>query len=115
MMRTQVSMFASVLLGAALPLASLALAQDPRPPYPQRQAPSQQMQDPSRQADVRTFAGKITKSAGKYILEDPSSKTSFSLDDQKTAKKYDGKSVVITGSLDTTSNTIHVQKIEAAA
>jgi hypothetical protein len=64
---------------------------------------------------VRTFAGKITKSAGKYILEDPSSKTSFSLDDQKTAKKYDGKSVVITGSLDTTSNTIHVQKIEAAA
>jgi len=48
-------------------------------------------------------------------LEDLASKTPFALDDQKTAKKYDGKSVVVTGSLDTSTNTIHVRKIEAAA
>jgi len=65
--------------------------------------------------DMRTFSGKITKSNGKYVLEDLASKTPFALDDQKTAKKYDGKSVIVTGSLDTSTNTIHVQKIEAAA
>jgi hypothetical protein len=66
-------------------------------------------------ADVRTFSGKIAKANGKYVLEDPSAKTPFALDDQKAAKKYEGKSVVVTGSLDDSSNTIHVQKIEAAA
>lgn len=64
---------------------------------------------------MRTFSGKITKSNGKYVLEDPASKTPFALDDQKTAKKYDGKSVVVTGFLDTSTNTIHVRKIESTA
>ena len=39
----------------------------------------------------------------------------MALDDQKAAKKYDGKAVIVTGSLDTATTTIHVQKIEAAA
>ena len=69
----------------------------------------------NQSADVRTFSGKIEKANGKYVLEDPSAKTPFAIDDQKAAKKYEGKSVVITGSLDDSSNTIHVQKIEAAA
>lgn len=115
MYRIRVTPLASFLLIAALPLAGIAFAQEPRPAYPppQQQAnPGQQMPD---QTDLRTFAGKISKSGGKYVLEDPSSNTSFTLDDQKTAKKYDGKSVVVTGRLDTSSNTIHVQKIQAAA
>jgi len=112
MIRTRVCSFASFLL--ALPLAGLALAQEPRPAYPPPQQASQQPQD-YNQSEVKTFAGKISKSGGKYILEDRSSKSSFSLDDQKTAKKFDGKPVVVTGTLDTASNTIHVQKIESAA
>jgi hypothetical protein len=51
---------------------------------------------------------------GKYVLEDLTEKTSYLLDDQKSAKKYEGKTVVVTGTLDNVSNTIHVQKIATA-
>jgi len=116
MKRTRVTPLASFLLISGLPLAGFALAQEPGPtsPPPQEQTQPGQ-QNPDMQADLRTFAGKISKSGGKYVLEDPSTNTSFSLDDQKRAKKYEGKSVVVTGRLDTSSNTIHVQKIESAA
>jgi len=49
------------------------------------------------------------------VLEDLSVKTSLSLDDQKAASQYEGKTVIVTGSLDTTNNMIHVQKIEIAS
>ena len=39
----------------------------------------------------------------------------YLLDDQATAKKYEGQRVVVTGTLDATHNTIHVRKIEAVA
>jgi len=113
MNRTRISFFASLLVASALPLSGLVLAQEPRPAYPPPQS-AQQTQN-NNQTEVKTFAGKISKSGGKYVLQDPSSNSAFSLDDQKTAKKFDGKSVVVTGSLDTASNTIHVQKIESAA
>ncbi|SRR6267154_59871 len=66
------------------------------------------------QSEIKTFAGTITLSNGKYVLEDPSTKRSYYLDDAKTAKKFDGKMVVVTGTLNNSGYTIHVQKIEAA-
>ncbi len=64
---------------------------------------------------LKTFAGTVMLSNGKYVLEDPSIKHSYYLDDAKAAKKFDGKMVVVTGTLDNSGYTIHVQKIEAAA
>jgi len=49
------------------------------------------------------------------MLEDPSTRTSFALDNQKLAKKYEGKNVVVTGTLDEANNILHVRKIELAA
>ena len=40
--------------------------------------------------------------------------SSYYLDDAKSPRKYEGKDVVVTGTLDAANNTIHVQKIEAA-
>ncbi len=37
------------------------------------------------------------------------------LDDQKTAKKYEGKKVLVTGTFDADKKMIHVQKIEELA
>ena len=111
----RVTPFASLLLVSSLSLAPLLLAQNPRSSPPPRQQAPQTSSQASNQTDTRTFSGTITKSNGKYVLEDPASRTPFALDDQKAAKKYDGKSVIITGFLDTSTNTIHVQKIEAAA
>jgi Protein of unknown function (DUF5818) len=59
--------------------------------------------------------GRITKANnGKLRLEDPSTLTSFALDNQKLAKKYAGKNVVVTGTLDEANNILHVRKIELA-
>jgi len=116
MQRTRVFPIASFLLISALPLVGFIRAQDPRPAYPppqQQSQPGQQAAD--AQAELRMFSGKIAKAGGKYVLQDPASNTAFSLDDQKAAKKYDGKTVMVTGRLDTSNNTIHVQKIDAAA
>ena len=111
----RVTPFASLLLVSSLSLAPLLVAQSPRSSPPPRQQAPQTSPQASNQTDTRTFSGKITKSNGKYVLEDLASRTPFALDDQKAAKKYDGKSVIVTGFLDTSTNTIHVQKIEAAA
>jgi NAD-dependent DNA ligase len=75
---------------------------------------NQKQTQSDRQAEVKTFAGTVTFSNGKYVLEDPSAKRSYYLDDEKAAKKFEGKMVVVTGTLDSASYTIRVQKIEAA-
>lgn len=62
--------------------------------------------------DAQTFTGKITKSGGKYVLKDETTRTTYALDDQNQAKSFEGKSVKVTGKLDTSSNTIQVATIE---
>jgi hypothetical protein len=61
---------------------------------------------------AQTFNGKISKSGGKYVLKDTATQTSYTLDDQDRAKQYEGKTVKVTGSLDSSSNTIRVASIE---
>jgi hypothetical protein len=89
-------------------------AQDRSSFYPPGSKWRQDQTRPESESQAKTFTGKITKSNGKYMLEDTTG-TSYQLDDQKNAQKYSGKSVLVTGTLDASSNTIRVQKIEAAA
>jgi hypothetical protein len=114
----RVTPFIPLLLALALPLAAATPARNPGgPPYanPPQQSQSQDQTQNRDQPEVKTFAGKITKSNGKYVLEDPTVSSSYYLDDAKSAKKYEGKNVVVTGTLDAANHTIHVQKIESAA
>ena len=93
-------------------VASL-MAQEPAQ-SPQDQGQSQQRDN--GQATENSFAGRITKgSKGKLMLVDPSKNTSLLLDNQALAKKYEGKNVVVTGTLDETNNILHVKKIDLAA
>jgi hypothetical protein len=92
-----------------LPLAltgSMLLAQDePKPP-----AEGQTQQD-----SQQTVTGKIAKSDdGKYVLVD-SAGTMYQLDNQSTARKFAGKMVKVSGTVDTSSNSIHVTQIKAAS
>src|SRR6266851_10503658 len=48
------------------------------------------------------------KSGGKYALYDPTGKRAYQLDDQKKARDYAGQKVTITGTFDSTSDSIHV-------
>jgi len=76
---------------------------------------AQSQQDPKTQ----TFTGKITRTprdnsspSHTYVLQDDTHNTSFYLDNETEAAKYDGLKVTVTGSLDTSSNTIHVVSIQ---
>lgn len=87
-------------------------APKPAPNAQQQQPPQADPQDQS--ADAKAFTGTIVKDGGKLVLKDMTNAT-YQLDDQQQAKNYQGKTVKITGSLDASSNTIHVAKIELAS
>ena len=65
--------------------------------------------------DTQTFVGKVAKAGGKYVLKDMTNKMTYMLDDQERAKAFEGKSVKVTGMLDTQTNTIRVAAIEPAS
>lgn len=88
------------------------------PQSPDKAPPPAQQQQQDQQQD-KQFKGKIVKlESGQYALvtgQAPEGKVAgHFLDDQEGAKKYDGKQVMVTGTFDTASNTIHVTNIEAA-
>jgi hypothetical protein len=102
-------------LKAALPIlaltGSMLIAQDD----PDVKQPLENGQT----AYQRATAGKIVESLDsnyvlvKYVLLDPAD-TVYQLDDQATAKKFVGKIVKVSGTVDETNNTIHVTVITPA-
>jgi hypothetical protein len=73
----------------------------------QAQKPQQDLQQQERQS----YAGKVSERHGKFYLEEPHSKTAYRLEGTWSAKRYLGKKVRITGSLDTETNVLHVVTI----
>ena len=96
---------ACVLLGLALP--SFGQANGTQKPETQT---TQNNEMSANTQNAQTFQGTIDRSHNTYVLKD-SSGTTYQLDDQKKAKDYAGQQVKVTGSLDTSSNTIHVSAI----
>jgi len=118
--KTRVSYLFWAALAAALVLPWAAVAGGAHGKADVAQNPSSQptAQDNSQrndQNDVKTFTGTIAKSNGNYVLEESTVGGTYVLDDQKTASNYEGKKVVVTGTYDADSKTIHVQKIEELA
>jgi hypothetical protein len=113
--RKNVARLAVVILAGILPLAGVALAENARTQQGRPQTPNMQTPPQENNEDLRTYSGKISISSGKYVLEGASPRGPYLLDDQKSAKKYEGKNVLVTGLLDRSSNTIHVQRIQEAA
>ena len=72
----------------------------------------QREQEQQQQPQAKTFTGKISKSGEKFVLEEETLRMTFQLDDAKKAQPYQGKRVVVTGTLDAQNNVIHVQAIE---
>ena len=93
------------------------LAQDNPSSQPQA-APQEQSSPPSgteyQPQAAKAFTGKIMKDGGKLVLKDMAG-TTYQLDDQQKAKKFAGKEVKVIGSLDASSNTIHVENIELSS
>ena len=76
-------------------------------PAPDTRAPAQEKQGPAAQ----TLSGTVIKLGNKYVLK-TTDKQTYELDDQDKAREYEGKQVKIVGSLDRTTNMIHITSIE---
>ena len=74
--------------------------------------PALQAQAP---VEAGTFFGTILKNGNNFVLSDAATKTRYTLDNPKKASPYEGTSVKVTGTLDMTSNLIHVETIEQVA
>jgi hypothetical protein len=55
------------------------------------------------------------KAGGKYVLYDRAAKTIYLLDDQQKPAQFAGKNVKVTGTLDKTTETLHVTSITATS
>ena len=110
-----------LMMAAALCAFTPGLPAQSQATPPQENQPPQTQQAPqTEQQQSKTYAGKIMKlQNGNYALitgQTPQGQASgHFLDNQEEAKKYEGKQVTVTGTLEMASNTIHVTKIQAAA
>lgn len=99
------------LLGAGIAAATPKQAQ----PLTSFDAFQNQGQQNQQQPEMQTFMGTIMKTGDQLVFSDDATQSSYRLDDQKTAQKFEGKKVRVTGLLDAQDNMIRVQSIEAAA
>jgi hypothetical protein len=84
----------------------------PAPATPPTFPTSEAKPQPDR-ADEMVYMGTIVKDGDAYVLQTGNEK--YLLDSQKKAKKYKGKDVKITGTLDKAKNLIHVEKIKPSS
>lgn len=84
----------------------------PAPATPPTFPTSEAKPQPDR-ADEMVYMGTIVKDGDAYVLQTGNEK--YLLDSQKKAKRYKGKDVKITGTLDKTKNLIHVEKIKPSS
>jgi|SRR5262250_10153 len=101
------------LLRVFLLVAGLGLACSPPAPILGNQS-NLRSQKQEQQPEIKTFIGRIARQGPKFVLQDSTLRTSYQLDDQQRAEKYQGKNVRVTGTLDAQNNMIHVQMIEEA-
>jgi uncharacterized protein DUF5818 len=113
-MKKSLSFIGMCALAAALFPA--AFAQEPsnqEPSNPQSPGMSQSQPDQdSTQAQPMSYTGTVTKANGKYCLKTDAG--NLQLDDQAKAKKYNGKQVTVTGTMDKSTGMLHVSDIAPA-
>ena len=80
---------------------------------PKSDQQSQTSQQPNmQQPEAKAFTGTIVKDGNSYMLKDTASNVSYKVDDDSKVKDYVGKQVKITGTLDSSTNVIHIDSIE---
>jgi len=100
----------------AAPYVANAQNQAQQPDTNQQASPQTGANQPGTQVDPSSskavmLSGTITREGSELVLKDTSG-TEYHLDSQDRAAQYEGKSVQVTGKLDTSSNTMHVDSIQ---
>ena len=111
MKSVQLTTLGTVLLASALPVVGAVLVIVDHPRAVPSSAPD--LVQSTLHLDTRTLAGKISHKGGKFIFREDHRGIVYFLDDQQIAKKFSGKAVLVTGTVDSKTNVVHVHKIEA--
>ncbi len=115
-MKVCIGVFAAIVLTMALASMSFAQTAPAQPQDPTAQSPASPAPaspaSPSAKRPPDEGQRTVVHENGGYFLRAGDLK--YKLDDQTEARRYEGRSVKVTGSLEKQSNTIHVQKIEAS-
>jgi len=88
---------------------------DPRTAQPSQSQPAPndaQASQTSANQGSKEFTGTIVKEKGTMMLKDAASNVSYKVDDDSKVKEYEGKQVKVTGTLDSSTNVIHVDSIQ---
>ena len=103
-----------IAIGAlAAALMPAAFAQEPSSQDQPSQGMSQAQPDQdSTQAQPMSYTGTVMKANGKYVLKTDAG--NLQLDNQTKAKKFNGKQVTVTGTMDKSTGTLHVSDIAPA-
>ena len=83
-------------------------------PTPSQSSPEESSQAPKQTSTAQAFVGTINRQGDNFLLK-ISETISYKLDNQQEVQQYDGKRVRVTGTLDTSANLIHVDKVEPLA
>jgi hypothetical protein len=88
-------------------------AQSPTPSQPSQpsKGPSAPAESQSQASTAQIFTGIISKQSDNFLLK-VSETISYKLDNQQEVQQYEGKRVRVTGTLDSSINLIHVDKVE---
>ena len=88
-------------------------AQSSQPAQDTPQSAQSQSQPASAQNQTaKEFMGTIVKDNGALVLKDSSGNVNYKVDDESKVKDYVGKQVKVMGTLDATTNVIHVDSIQ---
>jgi glutaredoxin len=96
---------------AGIPLYGQGL-QEPTSQDPAAQSQPSMKQQSTQNQVPQIFVGKIARSKGNLVLNDDAGAL-YKLDNTDQAKQFIGKTVTVTGTLDASTNTIHVANMEA--
>jgi uncharacterized protein YdeI (BOF family) len=92
-------------------IVTVGMSVFPAQSYAQDSQAAAPSQDTGQQA-AQSFSGKVVKEGDTYVLRDEANNKTYKLDNQEKAGENEGKTVKVNGTLDSTSETIHVSNLE---
>jgi Ni/Co efflux regulator RcnB len=104
-----------VVLSMAAPCYAQETQRQKQEQNPQQNQYRDELQSTAQQQDqqnVRTFAGKISQKNSRFFLEEAIHRTPYLLADTWNVKRFLGKKVRVTGTLDQDHNILHVKSID---
>jgi Protein of unknown function (DUF5818) len=93
------------------PVPETQPSQSPAPPQPSSRSKPGQSDTQNQTSAPQIFTGTIGKEANNFVLR-VSAGASYKLDNQQQVQQYEGRRVRVTGTLDSSINLIHVDRVE---